>query len=128
MGETAYADRIAELAEAAREEREGFDPPTSLPDRERALGYLHDGFGPVVALYLDAHTGEDGARFSEVELSLLERAMNDWLALYLHCHGAGRDPDVTVREAAALLVETHDVRDTAQRLTGVPPRERNLYD
>jgi hypothetical protein len=123
-----HADQIAELAEAARVEREVFDPPRSLPDRERATGYLREGFGPAVALYLDAHTGEGGAHFSEVELSLLERAINDWLALYLQCHGAGRDPDVTVREAAEVLVETRDIRDTARRLTGVPPRERNTHD
>jgi hypothetical protein len=128
MEGTAYADRIAELAEEAREERESFDPPASLPDRERALDYLREGFGPAVALYLDAHTGEDHARFSEVELSLLERAINDWLALYLRCHGAGRDPDVTVREAAEVLVETHNVCDTAQLLTDVPPRGGNLHD
>jgi hypothetical protein len=122
MTTSPYAERIAELAERAREERDSFEPPASPPAEERALEYLRGGFGPAVVLYLQARTGEEHVRFSEVELSMLQAAVNDWLALYLRCYGSSRDPDVTVREAAELLVETHNVRDTAQLLTDVPPR------
>jgi hypothetical protein len=117
-----YADRIADLAERARTQRAAFEPPQSIPDEERAMTYLREGFGPAVAVYLEAHTGGDHARFAPEELSALERAMNDWLRLYLRCHGSERDPDVNVREAAEALIETHNVRDVAQLLTGVPSR------
>jgi len=122
MESSPYADRIEAFAERAREDRRSFDPPASLPAEERALEYLREGFGPAVALYLEAHTGGEHARFSAEELSLLRRAINDWLAIYLRCYGSGRDPDVTVRAAAELLMETHNVRDTAQLLTDVPSR------
>lgn len=122
MTASPYAERIAELAEQAREERNAFEPPASLPAEERGLEYLREGFGPAVALYVEARTGEAHVRFSADELSTLQAAINDWLALYLRCYGSARDPDVTVREAAELLVETHNVRDTAQLLTDVPPR------
>ena len=106
----AHIERFAE---------EGWD---SIPDEERAMTYLREGVGPAVAVYLEAHTGGDHARFAPEELSALERAMNDWLRLYLRCHGSERDPDVNVREAAEALIETHNVRDVAQLLTGVPSR------
>ncbi|MFC5280166.1 hypothetical protein ACFPM1_15570 [Halorubrum rubrum] len=122
MTTSPYAERIADLADRAREERKSFEPPASPPAKERGLEYLREGFGPTVAVYLRGRTGDEHVRFSEVELSLLQAAINDWLALYLRCHGSSRDPAVTVREAAELLVETHNVRDTAQLLTGVPPR------
>lgn len=122
MTTSQYAERIADLADRAREERESFDPPTSPPAEERGLEYLREGLGPTIAVYLRARTGDEHVRLSEVELSMLQAAVNDWLALYLRCYGSSRDPDVTVREAAELLVETHNVRDTAQLLTHVPPR------
>ncbi|MFB6090288.1 MAG: hypothetical protein ABEJ97_04445 [Halobellus sp.] len=122
MTASPYADRIADLAERADAERSGFEPPVSVPDKERALGYLREGFGPAVAVYLEARTGGDHVRFTASELSRLERAANDWLTLYLRCYGSDRDPDVTIREAAEVFVETHNVSDTAQLLTDVPPR------
>jgi hypothetical protein len=117
-----YAGRIAELAARARTERESLDPLSSPPDEERAMKYLREGFGPAVAVYLEAHTGGEHARFAPEELSALERSMNDWLTLYLRCYGSDRDPDVNVREAAEALLETHNVRDVAQLLTDVPSR------
>ena len=57
-----------------------------------------------------------------------ERALNDWLELYARCHGRSIDAEFTVREVAELLVETHDLADTAQLLTGVPARERKSSD
>ncbi|MFC7057100.1 hypothetical protein [Halovenus salina] len=48
--------------------------------------------------------------------------MNDWLALYTACYGVDTEPDVTLRVAAELLVDTHNIRDVAQILTGVPER------
>jgi hypothetical protein len=120
MEQPSYEERIAELAEEARRARESFEPPETTPAEERALAYLREVFGP--ALYIDARTGGDHVRLGGEDLSLLRRAINDGLTLYLRCYGSGHDPDVSVRTAAELLVETHNVRDTAQLLTDVPSR------
>lgn len=56
------------------------------------------------------------------EFELLHRAMNDWLTMYARCYGVDLDADFTVREAAEVLLRTHDVVDTAQLLTCVPER------
>lgn len=115
-------DRLDELAEAARRARRNFEAPASPPAEARATEYLRTGLGPTVALYLDARTGGRRVEFSAAELSLLHRAVNDWLELYARCYGVEMDPDFTVREAAELLLQTHDIVDTAQLLTTVPAR------
>lgn len=82
---------------------------------------LRGGLGPLVATYVQARTGGgEPAAFSEVEFTLLQRALNDWLELYALCYGVNLDAAFTVREAAELLIETHNVRDTARALTKVP--------
>ena len=115
-----YAGRIDDLARRASEARESFDPPDDPPDEERALSYLREGFGPTVSVYLEARTGGRLTRFDGEEFDRLQRAMNDWLALYARCYGVSYDPEYTVRTAAELVVDTHDVRDTAAVLTHVP--------
>ena len=117
-----YWPRIRDLAAEAAAERRAFDPPATPPDEERALAYLTEGAGRVVAVYVEARTREEGVAFSEAEHALLRRALNDWLDLYARCYGVDLDADFTVREAAELVVRTHDIRDTAQLLTRVPPR------
>ena len=121
-----YGDRIADLAERARRDRETFEPPETPPDEEAALTYARDGVGPVVAIYVDARAGADApVAFDPAEFELLERAMNDWLELYAACYGVEIDAAFTVREAAELLIDTHDINDTAMLLTGVQPRNRD---
>ncbi|HET7325103.1 MAG TPA: hypothetical protein VFJ06_12300 [Halococcus sp.] len=117
-----YADRIAAFAAQAEHDREAFDPPTNPPDEERAMEFLREGLGPLVALYLEARTNERDVEFSGEELAQFHKAANDWLSLYARCHGVELDLDVTIRRAAEVLVETHNIRDTAQLLTQVPPR------
>jgi len=119
---TRFWPRIADLAERAREDRESFESPADTPDEERAMDYLRDGVGPAVSVYIEARSADDDVRFSRVELRLLERSMNDWLELYALCYGVDVDAQFTVREAAELLVETHNIRDVAQLLTHVPER------
>jgi len=48
--------------------------------------------------------------------------VNTWLELYARCYGVSAEVDYTVREAAELLIETHDLTDVAQLLTAVPER------
>lgn len=119
---SSYWPRISELAAEARAERRSFDPPSDPPDEERALSCLTEGAGRVVAVYVEARTRDEGVAFSEAEHALLHRALNDWFDLYARCHGVELDADFTLRETAELLVHTHDIGDTAQLLTRVPPR------
>jgi hypothetical protein len=120
--ESGYRDRIDDLAAQATRDREAFDPPEHPPDEERAMEFLRQGLGPLVALYLDAHTAGE-VEFSAAELEAFHRATNDWLSLYARCYGVEMSPDVTIRRAAEVLMETHNIHDTAQLLTQVPPRD-----
>ena len=120
---TDVSDRVAELSERARRDRVAFDAPSDPPDEEAALEFLTDGVGDVVALYIQARTGEK-VRFDDAEFALLERALNDWLELYAACYGTDLDGAYSVREAAELVVDTHSIRETAVLLTHVPDRDR----
>jgi hypothetical protein len=116
-----YAERIDRLAARAERDRRAFDPPAEPPDEDRAMAYLREGVGPAVALYLEARTGGDPVCFDAAEFDALEEAMNEWLALYAACYGVDLDASFSVRQAAELMVETHNVADVAYLLTKVPP-------
>ena len=118
-----YADRIAALAQRAARDREAFDPPTDPPAEREAMSYLRTGFGECVAVYLDARTGGPPVRFDVDEFDRLEAAMNTWLSLYARCYGVDHEADDSVRAAAEVLVDTHDVGETAAVLTHVPDRD-----
>ncbi|MWV64137.1 hypothetical protein GRS48_04775 [Halorubrum sp. JWXQ-INN 858] len=91
------------------------------PD-EAALVAARDGLGPVVATYVEARTADEWVWFSQREMDRLHAATRDWLAVYAGCHGVDADPDVTVREAAEVLLDTHDITDVAALLTGLHRR------
>jgi len=116
-----YRDRVDDIAADASRARESFDPPADPPDTERAMGYCRDGVGEALAVYVDARSG-DWDRFGEAEFARLERAMNDYLALYAACYGVDIDPAYSIRTAAEALLDTHNVADVARILTGVPGR------
>jgi hypothetical protein len=122
---SAHWERVRTLASESRRDRESFDPPAEPPDEEQAKRYLVEGVGPAVSVYVEGRTGGSNAAFSDVELSLLERALNDWLTLYARCYGVELDADFSVREAATALLDTRNVVDTAQVLTRVPERGRS---
>ena len=86
------------------------------------MAFLREGLGPLVALYLEARTAEWDVAFSAVEIEQFHRATNAWLSLYARCYGVEMEPDVTIRRAAELLLDTNNIRDTAQLLTKVPSR------
>lgn len=113
-----YDDRLQVLSRRAEQTRESLDPDP--PDDDRAMEILRDGFGPTVALYCEARTGESWGRFSKTEFARLERTMNDWLDCYAACYGVALAGTYSVRVAAELLVDTHNARDVAVLLTGVP--------
>lgn len=117
-GGDSRANEVAAIAEDARGARESFEPPDD-PD-ERAIEVLREGLWPVLEVYIDARGG--GEPLSPAEASDLERALNDWLAVYARCYEVEMEPAFSVREAAEVFVQTHNVRDTAQLLTDVPNR------
>lgn len=120
-GVSEYRSRIESLAEQAKRDRQQFDPPADPPDAERAMAYLREGVGEAVWCYIEARTGEF-VRFDADEFELLEGAMNEWFELYARCYGIDIEAEFTVREAAELLVETHNIHDVARLLTHVPDR------
>jgi len=111
--------KIRELAERAERDREAFQPPADPPDEERAMGYLRQGAGPAIWLYVEARV--DGfVHLPAEEFDALESAMNDWFELYARCYGVDIDAEFTVREAAEALLDTHNVHDVSRILTHVP--------
>lgn len=120
--EVALREQIADLSQRADQDRRHFDPPADPPDEELAMTYLREGFGQAVWCYVDART--DGFDHIDPEtFEALEDAMNGWLELYARCYGYDITAEFTVRKAAELLLETHNVRDTAVMLTHVPERD-----
>ncbi|SER83243.1 hypothetical protein [Natrinema salaciae] len=124
-----YGPRIAALARRAERERaaletaglSGDDTGTAVAPDE-ADAYLRNGAGQAVWLYVEARTGGRMVPFTDAEFAALEDAMNRWLECYARCHGVEIEAEFTVREAAALLLETRNIVDTAQLLTRVPRR------
>ncbi len=117
-----FTTRIHELAETATEDCAAFEPPQSPPDAEKAMEYLREGAGPAISLYVEARTGGLMVHFPPEEHHALEGAMNDWLELYAACYGVDITAEYALREAAELLIDTHNIKDVAQILTGVPER------
>lgn len=120
--EERFGRRIDRLAQQATEDCAAFEPPADPPAEERAMTYLREGAGPAISVYVEARTGGLMVRFPPDRYRALEGAMNDWLSLYAACYGVELDAEFTVREAAEVLVDTHNIADVAQILTGVPAR------
>ena len=115
-----YGPRIAALERRAERDSEQFVATDAGPDE--AMAYLREGAGQAIWLYVEARTGGRLVPFSEDEFESLERSMNCWLSLYARCYGVDLDASFTIRQAAELLLETRNIRDTAQLLTAVPER------
>ena len=120
--EARFAERIEDLADRATADCAAFEPPADPPDEQQAMSYLRDGAGPAVSLYVEARTGGRMVHFPPDQYHALENAMNDWFELYAACYGVDVDADVALRKAAELLIDTHNIKDVAQILTGVPER------
>ncbi len=86
--------------------------------------FLTEGVGPAVWVYVEGRTGGRMYRFSPGEFEALERAMNQWLECFTRCHGVDLDATFSLREAAELLVQTRNVHDVGELLTGVTVPER----
>jgi hypothetical protein len=115
-----YGPRIAAFARQAERDRASIE--SGDPTADDAVDYLREGAGRAVWCYVEARTGGRLVRFSAAEFAALEGAMNDWFECYTQCHGVEVDAEFSIRQAAELLLETRNVVDTAQLLTGVPER------
>lgn len=122
MPDREYGDRIHALRRQYREDRHAFDPPETPPAPDRAMSLCREGLGPTVMVYVDARANDWGVQFSEAEFDALHETLNGYLELYAACYGVDIDANFTIREAAELLLDTHNIRDVAAMLTGVPAR------
>lgn len=114
---TDRVDRVADRADAAKNAA----TVDGAPDPDGALDVAREGVWPTLRIYIDARRTRH--RFSTTDHERLERALNDWLIVYAAAYGYEIDPAVPVREAGETFLDTHNIRDTAQVLTGVPPRD-----
>jgi hypothetical protein len=121
--ENRFHERIHDLAERATADCAAFEPPTDPPADAEAIEILRSGVGPAISLYIEARTGGTMVHFPPDEYHALEGAVNDWLELYAACYGADIEAEVTLRVAAELLIDTHNIKDVAEILTGVPERD-----
>jgi len=117
-----YNDRVQDVYARFEADWAAFDDPQDPPHEEQAMELLREGLGPVVKVYLDGHTGGRTVKFTPDEMDDLHQALNGYLELYARCYGVNIDPDVTIRKAAELFIDTHNVKDVAQLLTHVPDR------
>lgn len=120
-----YASRIAALERGYDRDREAVERDgveAVLAGTDANERFLREGAGRAIWLYVAARTGGRDVRFPEPVFEALERSMNGWLRLYAVGNGVELDARFTVREAAELLIETRNVHDVAQLLTGVPGR------
>lgn len=121
----ALAERAADLRAQAAPSTDPSSVASSARDgsapSDPAIVVLREGLAPALSLYVDARTR--GERLAPEPHRDLTRALNDALAAYAACHGVDADPSVPVREGAEAFLDTHDLRDTARVLTGVPARE-----
>lgn len=111
-------EHVEALAEHALETQVGFEPPAD--PEQRTSTYLREGLWPVIDAYIDVVSA--GGRLDRRAHDHLETAANVWLELYARCYGESIHADVPVRSIAETFVDTHNIRDTAQLLTGVPER------
>ena len=122
--QTRFTERIWELSERVESEVAAFDPPEDPPAEEQAMTFLREGAGPAISLFVEARTGRHMVHFPPEPYEALESAMNDWLELYAACYGVDIDADYALREAAQLLLDTHNIKDVAELLTKVPAEDR----
>lgn len=103
---------VADVAERTRTQAADFDPESQDPAE-----CIDSGVRPIVALYVKVR--RSGDTLSEVERSLLEGALNDWLGKFAACYDRPFDGGYTVREVAMAWARDGSLRETVRDLVGV---------
>lgn len=85
-----------------------------------AMECLMKGFGPSIAIYIEARLKGNLIPITPEQFLKLESIMNGWLELYTEYLGEKVEANFSIREAAVLFLETHDIQDVAEILTRVP--------
>ncbi len=89
-------------------------------DWDSALECLMMGFGPIVAMYLEARIKGKLIPITQNQFEKIELIMNGWLEIYARYYGEEIEANFSVRDAALLFLETHDIQDVAEILTKIP--------
>lgn len=112
MSRSEYWRDVASVAESTRQECDSFDTETGDP-----ATCIQEGIAPIVALYIRVR--QEGEQLSDVERSLLEGALTDWLTAFAACHDVPFDGGFTVREIALAWTANGSLRETVRELVGV---------
>lgn len=112
MSRSSHWRDVADVAERTRTQSADFDPEEDDP-----AACIHAGVEPIVTLFVRVR--RSGDELSEVERSLLEGALNDWLGKYAACFDRPFDGGYTVREVAMAWVENGALEETVRELVGV---------
>lgn len=114
-GRSAYWDEVATLVEQSRDRYEAFDPETG---DERVP--ITEGVVPIVELY--AEVRRDDVTLSQVEQSLLEGVLNDWLNAYAQVHETSCPGEFSVHDVVFALTKAGSLERAVHDLVVDWPR------
>ncbi|MGZ0746063.1 MULTISPECIES: hypothetical protein [unclassified Haloparvum] len=109
-GRSAYWDEVATLVEQSRGRFEEFDPETG-----DAQVPITEGVVPIVELYVEVR--RDDVTLSQVERSLIEGLLNDWLNAYARAHDTSCPGEFSVHDVVLAFAEAGSLEDAVHDLT-----------
>jgi len=117
-----FSDRI-EILEVELQREIEKNQNGRLVEWNSALDCLMVGFGPVVAMYIEARIKGKLIPITPEQFKRIELIMNGWLEIYARYHGEDIEANFSIREASLLFLETHDIQDVAEMLTKIPKKK-----
>lgn len=108
-GRSAYWDEVATLVEQSRGRFEAFDPETGNEQVPIAEGVV-----PIVELYVEIRRND--VTLSQVERSLIEGVLNDWLNAYARAHGTSCPGEFSVHDVVLAFAEAGSLEDAVHDL------------
>ena len=116
-----FSDRIEILEGELRREIER-NYSSRLVEWDSALDCLMIGFGPAIAMYIEARIKGKLIPITPEQFERIESIMNGWLEIYAKYYGEDIEANFSIREASLLFLETHDIQDVAEMLTKIPKK------
>ena len=116
-----FSDRIEILEGELRREIER-NYSGRLVEWDSALDCLMIGFGPAIAMYIEARIKGKLIPITPEQFERIESIMNGWLEIYAKYYGEDIEANFSIREASLLFLETHDIQDVAEMLTKIPKK------